>query len=425
MSLFDHPLFKTIRELKGNSRYSVLTEPMFGIPFNLFNPYRSVFMLALGMNDAQIGTLISLGAIIEIFAAFISGAIVDKYGRRFTLFIADLLCWVVPTIIWAFAQDIKYFVIAIIFNSTWRLSHTAWTCLTVEDAEERHIVHIWTWISIFIMATAFFAPIGGWFVAKYGTVTAVRGFYLFGFFMLLAKVLILYFKSTETARGVIRMEETKNTSIFTLLGEYKGVFKQVLESKQIHAGLALLAVTNIFQTVNGSFWSVLFTSKLGFTNSEIAIYATLRSVVMTTAFFVLGPRFSNPRKFKKPLWLGYGLLFGSQLLLVLMPAHHVWLVVLSVIFEAFGAALINPMSESIMALSLESKDRARVSALVYTALIFIISPFGWIAGQLSTIDRALPFTLNMALFAIGAVLVWIISRPGFIPTPPKPAEVSA
>jgi hypothetical protein len=46
------------------------------------------------------------------------------------------------------------------------------------------------------------------------------------------------------------------------------------------------------------------------------------------------------------------------------------------------------------------------------ALIVLISPFGWIAGQLSAIDRALPFALNMGLFAIGAGLVWVIGRPG-------------
>jgi hypothetical protein len=40
----------------------------------------------------------------------------------------------------------------------------------------------------------------------------------------------------------------------------------------------------------------------------------------------------------------------------------------------------------------------------------LTSPFGWIAGQLSAIDRSLPFVLNMGLFVIGAGLVWMIRR---------------
>ena len=44
----------------------------------------------------------------------------------------------------------------------------------------------------------------------------------------------------------------------------------------------------------------------------------------------------------------------------------------------------------------------------------MISPFGWIAGQLSGLDRSLPFALLTGFFAIGLVLVWFIGRPGFI-----------
>jgi MFS family permease len=90
------------------------------------------------------------------------------------------------------------------------------------------------------------------------------------------------------------------------------------------------------------------------------------------------------------------------------------LLVVSVVLEGIASALVSPMTESLLALSMESAERARVSAMVYVALIVLISPFGWIAGQLSALDRSLPFALNMALFAIGLVLVWVIGKPGFL-----------
>jgi hypothetical protein len=49
-------------------------------------------------------------------------------------------------------------------------------------------------------------------------------------------------------------------------------------------------------------------------------------------------------------------------------------------------------------------------------LIVLVSPFGWIAGQLSALNRSLPFALNTTLFAIGIVLVWFIGRQGFLNT---------
>ncbi|HXQ33255.1 MAG TPA: MFS transporter, partial [Anaerolineales bacterium] len=136
----NHPLFQTLRELKGNPRITVLTEVMFGIPYNLFAPFFSVYMLAFGVTDQQIGSIASLGLVVQIFSALLSGAIVDKFGRRLTLLICDILCWSVPCLIWAVVQDVRYFIAAALMNSLWRISHTAWTCLMVEDAEERHLV---------------------------------------------------------------------------------------------------------------------------------------------------------------------------------------------------------------------------------------------------------------------------------------------
>jgi MFS family permease len=415
-----HPLIQTLRELKGNPRVTVWTEVMFGIPYNLFSPFFSVYMLALGVTDQQIGTIASLGLVLQVFSALLSGAIVDKFGRRLTLFITDMLCWAIPCLIWAVAQDLRFFIAAAVMNSLWRISHTAWTCLLVEDAEERHLVHIWTWIMIFAVCSAFFAPLGGWFVERFGLIPAVRGIFIFGFVMLSAKSLVLYLYSHETTRGKQRMEETRQRSILSLLAEYRSVFVHIWRSQPLLAALSLMVITNIYATVSGSFWGVLFTTKLGFSNSEISIYVALRSIIMTVCFFLIGPRLTNPRRFRLPLWVGFGAFFISQALLVVMAPRAIPLLIASVVLEGVASALVSPMTESMLALSLESAERARVSAMVYVALIILISPFGWIAGQLSAIDRSLPFALNMGLFMIGAGLVWLIGRskpaPDIIPT---------
>ncbi len=412
--LQNHPLFQTLRELKGNPRVSVLTEVMFGIPYNLFTPFFAVYMLALGLTDQQIGSIASLGLVVQIFTALLSGAIVDKFGRRLTLLIFDTLCWSVPCLIWAAAQDIRFFVVAALMNSLWRVSHIAWTCLLVEDAEERHLVHIWTWIMIFAVCSAFFTPIGGLVVARFGLIPAVRGLYVFGFIVLTAKFILLYAYSHETLRGVQRMQETRHRSLVSLLGEYRSVFNQLLHSRPIRAALSLMVITNIYTTISTNFWGVLFTGKLGFSNSQISTYVAIRSIVMTICFFLIGPRLTNLRRFRLPLWTGFAAFLVSQLLLVIMPPQAVMLLVISVVLEGIASALVSPMTESLLALSLESNERARVSAMVSVALIVLISPFGWIAGQLSALDRSLPFALNMGLFAVGLVLIWLIGRPGFL-----------
>ena len=47
---------------------------------------------------------------------------------------------------------------------------------------------------------------------------------------------------------------------------------------------------------------------------------------------------------------------------------------------------------------------------VFVIVILLTSPFGWIAGQLSEINRVLPFVLNISFFFLGMALVWLAWR---------------
>ncbi|MFN8400655.1 MAG: hypothetical protein U0X74_11600 [Anaerolineales bacterium] len=71
--LTTYPLVKSLFELKGNPRATVLTELMFGIPYNLFAPFFSVYMIALGLTDQQIGSIASFGLVLQVFSALVSG----------------------------------------------------------------------------------------------------------------------------------------------------------------------------------------------------------------------------------------------------------------------------------------------------------------------------------------------------------------
>ncbi|MBN1667288.1 MAG: hypothetical protein JW862_09365, partial [Anaerolineales bacterium] len=76
----------------------------------------------------------------------------------------------------------------------------------------------------------------------------------------------------------------------------------------------------------------------------------------------------------------------------------------------FGFALFSPLMESLIVVSIAAAERARINAILAVIVIVLSSPFGWIAGQLSSIDRVLPFALNLGLFVIGAGLVFLAGR---------------
>jgi len=53
-------------------------------------------MAAVGLGDAQIGLIASLGFLLQFIWGLLSGAIVDKYGRRRTMLVFGLICWTIP-----------------------------------------------------------------------------------------------------------------------------------------------------------------------------------------------------------------------------------------------------------------------------------------------------------------------------------------
>lgn len=410
LRLRHNPLIVTLKNLEGNPRASVYTEPLWGIPFNLFIPYASVYMLALGISDAQIGMITSLGLLFQPVFALLSGAITDKFGRRLTTFISDLLAWSIPCLIWAAAQDIRYFIVAIIFNAMWRIPHNSWTCLLVEDAEEDQLVHIWTWIYIAGLLSGFFAPLAGVLIGAIELVPAVRFLYLFAFVMMTAKGWLLYRFSTETRQGYIRMQETREQPFFSLLGGYGTVLKQILRTPNTLVVLGIMFVISVVMTINGTFWSILVTEKLNIPAEHLAIFPFAKSALMLGLYFVLVPRL-NLRRFRNPMLLGFTGFLISSLILVTMPAGNYWLLLLSVLIEAVSLTMYNPLMDSLVIISIAPKERARINAILSMVVILLTSPFGWIAGQLSEMNRTYPFILNIFLFIVGMGLVsltWVL-----------------
>jgi MFS family permease len=403
-------LIQALRELRGNPRPAVFTEALFGVPFNMYSPFLSVYMLALGVTDEGLGLIASIGMVVQMAAMLVSGALVDRFGRRRTLLIADLLSWSLSCLIWALSRNMTYLLIGTMMHSLWRIALTAWNCLVLEDAQEHQLVAIMSWTTIFGLCTSFLTPVGGLFVARYGLVPAMRGLLAFGFVVLALKALLQYRYSRETGRGMQRMAETRNQSLWSQLSGYRQVARELVRSRPILAALSLMLVTTIYGTVNSTFWGVHLTTRLGFPESHIAIFPAVQAAATMACFFLLSARLRDLQRFRLPLWLGFGLFLASQGLLVLMPPRSVPLVALSVVLAAVAAALVHPMIEALLSRALESHERARLSALVYAVPLALTTPFGWIAGRLSAIDRVLPFVLNIILFLFGGALVWLAGR---------------
>jgi len=408
-SIRNHPLFATLLGLAGNPRACVFTEPLWGIAYNLFIPFATLYMFELGLDDAQIGLIASIGLAFQIVFALLSGALTDKFGRKRTTYISDLISWSVPCLLWAVSQNFYFFLAAAVFNSVWRVSANSWTCLLVEDAEQDQMVNIYAWIYISGLLAAFFSPLAGFLVREFSLVPTVRGLYVFAFFMMTTKFVVMNRYVTETRQGQIRLDQTQNQPLLSLITEYRGVLGQLIKTPRTLITLGIMLVISITTMITGTFWSLLVTQRLGIPDEGVVIFPFIKSAIMLLFFFFVLPRLWSKR-FMIPMLIGIGCYIGGQVLLVSLPsdvplAGAIAILAATAMLEACAAALVGPVTDSLIVASVDPSERARIMSILYVIIIVLTTPFGWIAGQLSSINRTFPFMLNISLYAIGALLV--------------------
>ncbi len=400
----------TLLGLRGNGRASVFTEPLWGLSMMLVLPYASVFMLALGVHDAQIGLLATISMLSQVAFGLLSGVITDKLGRRKTTAVFDIIAWAVPCIIWAFAQNFWWFLAASVINGAWQVTQNSWDCLLVEDIDRAEITKVYSLVKVAAEFSALFAPIAAVLVSSLGLELAVRILYLNAFFIMSLKIWLLYRYTTETTTGRTRMKETRGVSIWTSLSEYRGVLGLIVRSKGTIFALTIAALVGAVALVNGTFWQVVISQRLGVPDALLPFFPMVRSLLSVLFFFTLIPLLTHARHLKAPTLIGFCVYLAGQLLLVGIPAPDgpavtttYALLAVCLMLDAFGAGMLFMLAESLVALHVDRNERSRVMAIQRTCVMLVTAPFGWISGWLSGMDRTWPFVLTSALLVLGVI----------------------
>lgn len=405
-----NPMIATLLNLRGNGRASVYTEPMWGLSMMLVLPYASVFMLALGVHDAQIGLLATISMLSQVVFGLLSGVITDKLGRRRTTAIFDIIAWAIPCLVWAFAQNFWWFLVAAVINGAWQVTQNSWDCLLVEDVDRAEIPKVYSLIKVAADFSALFAPIAALLVANFGLELAVRILYLNAFVIMSLKIWLLYRFTTETAVGRIRMEQTRGVSIWTSLRQYRPVLGLIVRSKGTIFSLVIAALVGAVALVNGTFWQIVINQRLGVPDALLPFFPMARSLLSMLFFFTLIPMLTHAKRLRAPTLIGFCVYLAGQVLLVAIPepagaaeASTYLLLAVCLVLDAFGAGILFMLSESLVALHVDRHERSRVMAIQRTAVMLVTAPFGWISGWLSAQDRSWPFMLTSVLLLIGIV----------------------
>lgn len=408
--LKEHPLLQVLAGNQGNPRTLVLIEPLWGIPYNLISPFATLYMYTQGVTDVQIGLILSIAMVFQVFFSFFGGILTDKLGRKFTTMMGDFFGWAVACLIWSVSNNFWLFLAAAILNCFEQINQTAWYCLLIEDAHPKDLVNIYTWVSIGGLVAVFFAPLSGLFVSAYSVVPVVRVLYFLFSLTMVTKMLITLKFCRETKQGQIRRAETKGVSVFQMLGEYRHLVPRLLKDKAVLKAVAVSVILYITNMVSTNFFSLYVTQRLGLSENYLALFPILNAAVMLVFMVGIQHRMSAT-KFRAPMWVGLVLYCVAALVLILSPADNLGFVLIYVFVAAVAAALVNPRKDALLQLNIDTQERARLNALIMASTIALSSPFGYLAGWLSSLDRRLPFAFTMLLFILAMVVIGRIQEP--------------
>ncbi len=408
--LKEHPLVQVLANNGGNPRTLVLIEPLWGIPYNLITPFATLYMYTQGVTDVQIGLILSVTMVVQVFFSFFGGILADKLGRKFTTMMGDFFGWAMACLVWSVSHNFWLFLAAAVLNCFEQINQTAWYCLLIEDARPKDLVGLYTWVNIGGLVAIFFAPLSGLFVNSYSVVPVVRVLYFVFAMTMVAKTIITFKFCHETRQGKIRMEETRNVSVFQMLGEYRHLIPGLLRNRGVLKAVAVSVILYIVNIVNTNFFSLYVTQRLGLSENLLAVFPILNAAVMLIFMVGIQHRISVA-KFRVPLWIGLALYGVAALLLIFTPANNVGFVFLYVFVSAVAAALVNPRKDALLQLNINPQERARLNALIMASTIALSSPFGYLAGWLSSVDRRLPFAFTLVLFVIAMLVICRVQEP--------------
>ncbi len=163
-------------KLQGNAKVCIAFLTPWAIPYSIYFFYLSVYLKARGVTDSQLGTLMMVGSLAALVFSIVSAPIVDRFGRKLTTLVFDLISSVLPTLVFLISGSFLFALIGMVLANMNRIMSLAYYLLMIEDnTDEGNVVAVNTF-NIIIVAAGLLTPLAGLVVGAMGIVRAEQLF---------------------------------------------------------------------------------------------------------------------------------------------------------------------------------------------------------------------------------------------------------
>lgn len=391
---------KILADLPKNSRSCLMVEPLWALFGGVVVYFAPLYMKALGLNDLEMGLVNSAGLLFSFIFFILAGPFTNKYGRRLTSLVWDILSWSVSMAIWAFARGFVWFLVAVLFNSAVRVVMVSWNLLLTEDAREDQRVRIYGIVYLIGSMGGFVTLAAGLLLQRFGVVPTMRVTYFLGALFMTTMFVLRYAMTTETENGERIRESTRGVPLRRLVAAQLGSLVHASRDRHfsILAGIYLIATA----VQSFTFFQVLYLQEsLAYSTSRLAVIPAVNSLVSIFLFAFALPRIPRAAE-RLGLFLGFAACGLSAFAFLFLGAGMLPLVLL---VQGLGAAaflLLSTYRDSVFMNTVPNEKRAELFGLVNMLAMLLSIPTGALAGWLYSLSPRAPFVAVALLYAAGA-----------------------
>ncbi len=397
--------------IPGNVRVLAYTEPLWAIPVSWTRVYASLYMVALGASVVEIGWISALSMLVQIFGALLGGHFTDKWGRKRTLMIFDLLCWWLPMLVWLAAQNVWYFAIASFINGWSFMGYPAWNCLLVEDTPPEKRSHVFSVIQIIVLGAGLLAPVAGLFVARYQIIAGSRLIYGIAAGSIGLMLILRLWLVRETSIGRSVSSSLGSVSFKDAVLAYRDSFTNAGRNW----ALVILFLLGTFNTLYMNIWTaysavyMVDRRGLGIAASLISLLPASQALVIILTTLLVIPHIRVER-LKNWLLLSTLLLSIGMGVFVITPPRSFLLLTLAMLLTGAGTAIFGPVRDTYFANQVADAERARLVSITSTLGLIFIMPVMPAAGKLYEVTPVIPFVIVLGLLLASVAIVFGLPR---------------
>lgn len=393
--------------LEGNARVIVVTEGVAAVSFQWYGSYMPLYMLALGVSKAQVGMLAGAVVLTKTVSTLLGGYAADRFGRKRMLVSVDIVCWGIPMLLYAVAQNPWYFVVGRLINGCVYLVLPSFECLFIEDVPVDRRAGVFGTLQFLTSGARLLAPVAGGLVAWLGIVRAGRLITATCMVSSITIAIVRHFTMRETTMGQERMGSTVGVPPRALIQEYLGIAAAMVRGHGVRTFLLVRGLVAFVTTMWTTYAVIYLTDAQGVALPKSLIsLLPLLSALTTMAMLVLSAERIRLTRALDNLLLGQVLWLTAAVCFVASPPGTLWYAVAWAVVGAVSTALFAPAERNYWANVVSDRERAQVfsAGFAFVSLVSLLA--GPLAGALYTYRPRSPFLLGIALQVLALGLLW-------------------